>query len=212
MNEMIIRISGDKYDVEVAYKENEALPVFKKINREEFLQILNSSFHVEKRYKKDLKLMDPSILAMDEHYVLINQPEHKKIVTYSPDTDTAKTYKINFPNSIYIVKKSKDNVKSIECYAYKKFEAENTQLYEYPMPNELAGNKMCMGTADRKIINDDIVATLERIIFTPYSHDRFSGMNGFSRTETYFEYLEKNEFPYKLMKPLKKILKDVLHD
>ena len=212
MNEMIVRISGNKYDVEVAYKEDESLPIFKKIGREKFLQILNSSFSVEAHYQKDLKLIDPSILAIDEHYVLVNQPEHKKIVTYSPDNNKAKTYRISFPNSFYIIEKRKDNIKSIECYSYKQFKGEKTELYEYPMPNELSGNMMCIGTADRKITDDDIVATLERIIFTPYSHDRFSGMNGFSRTETYFEYLEKNEFPYKLMKPLKKILKDVLHD
>lgn len=212
MNEMIIRINDNNPDVEISYKKYEDFPKFKKIEKNKFLELLNNEFSKNVQHKKNLKLLDPSIIAMDEYYVLVNQPGHKKIVVYLNDRKQAKTYKINFPNSLYIIERNKSIVRSIECYSYKTFQSEKTELYQYPMPNELTGNKMCIGTADRKIINNNIIEALERIIFTPYSHSTFSGMNGFSKTETYFEYLEKNEFPYKMMKPLKKKLLDVLSD
>lgn len=129
-------------------------------------------------------------------------------MTYSVNGEA---YKINFPNAIYIIEISGAKIRGIECYAYKEYRGEETELYEYPMPNELSGNHMCIGNADRIIEDNDIVGALEKIIFAPYSHTTFSGMNGFSNTQKYFEYLEKNEFPYKLMKSLRKKLGDVLH-
>ena len=160
---------------------------------------------------KNIVLLNPQIIAIDEHYAVIKQEGKKRIVNYAESSSGKMlVYNINFPNAIYIVYFNHEKVGSIECYAYKEYKAEETELYEYPMPNELSGNKMCIGNAERKINDKDIVGALERIIFTPYSHSTFSGMNGFSITKTYFEYLESNEFPYKLMKPLNKKLKDVL--
>lgn len=210
MMEMIVRLNSDEYDAEIAIAEQGKTPMFKKIKREEFVQIVNDNFTDHNiHYKKDIKLLDSQIIGIDEHHVVIKQEEHKKIITYSYG-DELFTYKINFPNALYIVEKNDNKITAIECYAYKEFENEDTALFEYPMPNELSRNNMCIGNADRTIENGNILEALERIIFTPYSHATFSGMNGFSQTKPYFEYLEKNEFPYKLMKPLKKKLKEVL--
>lgn len=208
--EMIIRLNSDECDAEIAIAEPGKQPMFKKLKREEFVKIVNDNFiYQDTHYKKDIKLLDSQIIGIDEHHVVIKQKECKKIVTYSCN-DKLFTYKVNFPNALYIVEKNDNKIRSIECYAYKKFEKEDTMLFEYPMPNELSGNRMCIGTADRTIKDGNIIEALEKIIFTPYSHNTFSGMNGFSQTKTYFEYLEKNEFPYKLMKSLKKTLRDVL--
>lgn len=57
---------------------------------------------------------------------------------------------------------------------------------------------MCMGSADKRIVDGDIEAALNKIIATPYSHGNFDGIKGFSTTVSYFEYLEENPFPYKL--------------
>ena len=155
--------------------------------------------------------MNQQIIAIDEHYAVIKQEGKKRIVNYAENSSGKMlVYNINFPNAIYIVYFTHERVGSIECYAYKEYKAEETELYEYPMPNELSGNKMCIGNAERKINDKDIVGALERIIFTPYSHSTFSGMNGFSITKTYFEYLESNDLPYTLMKPLNKKIKAVL--
>lgn len=211
MREIITRINSDADAIEIAYVENENAPIFKKIEADKYINIVNNTLRntSSQTHKKKLKLLDPHIIAIDEHYVVIKQPEEKKIVTYA-EAGTVETYKINFPNSIYIVGISQSKITGIECYSYKKYIGEETELYEYPMPNELTRNMMCIGTADRHIKNDNVIEALERIIFTPYSHATFSGMNGFSQTKTYFEYLEKNKFPYKFMKPLKKKLKDIL--
>lgn len=215
MKQLIARISDTSEDVDIAVMEGNSEPFFKKIKCTEFVNIVNRNFNLHSRdYTKDLKLLDPQIIALNEHFVVIRQEEHKKIVTYLNTLATYEseilTYKINFPNAIYIVEMNDRKIRGIECYAYKEFKGENTQLFEYPMPNELSGNRMCIGNADRTINDGNVVEALERIVFTPYSHTTFSGMNGFSQTKAYFEYLEKNEFPYKMMKSLRKKLKDVL--
>lgn len=82
-------------------------------------------------------------------------------------------------------------------------------MYEYAMPNMLTGNAMCMGSADKRIVDGDIEAALNKIIATPYSHGNFDGIKGFSTTVSYFEYLEDNPFPYKLLRKLNRKLRDV---
>lgn len=214
MMELIARINSESNAVEIALKENgRNEPLFKKVDIQEFCKIIRKSFErkAEDAPTKNIVLLNSQIIAIDEHYAVIKQEGKKRIVNYA-ESSSGKilVYNINFPNAIYIVSFSFERIGSIECYAYKEYKAEETELYEYPMPNELFGNKMCIGNAERKIIDNDIVGALERIIFTPYSHSSFSGMNGFSQTKAYFEYLESNDFPYKLMKSLNKKLKDVL--
>ena len=215
MTELIARITSESNTVEVAFKEhNRNEPLFKKIETQEFCKIIRKSFERKAENTvptKNIVLLSPQIIAVDEHFAVIRQEGKKRIVNYAEgNSGKMLVYNINFPNAIYIVYFSHERVGSIECYSYKEYKAEETELYEYPMPNELSGNKMCIGNAERKIVDKDVVGALERIIFTPYSHSTFSGMNGFSMTKTYFEYLEDNEFPYKLMKPLNNKLKDVL--
>lgn len=213
MREIIARINSSSDYVEIACVENAGAPMFKKINASEFANIVVDVYaEKEFHHMKDLKLLDPQIIAMNEYFVVVKQPGDKKIVTFKAGDDIF-TYKINFPNSIYIIELSDSKnkvIRGIECYSYIEYKGEETKLYEYPMPNELSGNKICIGNADRTVKDGDVVSALERIIFTPYSHRTFSGMNGFSQSQAYFEYLEKNDFPYKMMKPLKRKLKDVL--
>lgn len=210
MRELISRINSSGV-VEIAFVEDGGQPQFKKISHKDYIEIVNKNMKTVTRYNKDLKLLHPQIIALSSNYVVIKQPEEKKIVSYSQiEGNRIINYRISFPNSLYIMEFDNGKVRSIECYAYKEYLGENTDLYEYPMPNELAGNKMCMGNADRTITDCDYVGALNKIVSVPYSHATFSGMNGFSNTVKYFEYLEKNEFPYKLLKSLNKKLKDVL--
>lgn len=212
MNEMIIRINSGQSDIEVAFKEDFNSPAFKKLDKREFLNIINDFITLySDEYKKDLFILDDEIIAIDNHHVVIKQSERKRIVTYN-DSENILTYRINFPNSIYIIEFNQNRINGIECYSYKEYDGYETKLFEYPMPNELSGNHICIGNADRAIKDRKYIDALEKIIFTPYSHSAFSGINGFSKTKEYFEYLENNEFPYKFLKPLKKALKDILHD
>lgn len=211
--ETIVRLNEENEDIEYAQIDNLGNISFKKMKSKEFVDMVNIIFSKKnEKMDKKISILEDGVIGADVYHVLIKQPEHKKIVTYAMG-NVIKTYKINFPNCLYIIQHDLEMKKivDIECYAYKEFKGENTQLFEYPMPNELSANRMCIGNADRSIKKGKFIDALERIIFTSYSHSTFSGINGFSQTQTYFLYLEQNEFPYKMLKPLKKKLKDVLH-
>lgn len=208
MSEMIVRFSSkSEVDAEICIKKGDDI-IFKKVAVKKLLEILNNQQYVDYGVKK-IKLLDDQIIAIDKNYVAINQPGHKKIVTLKFD-DFSKSYKINFPNAIYIIKFRNNKISDIYAYSYVEYLESETQLYEYPLPNELSGNKICLGSAKRDIIDDNYIEALERIIATSYTHRTFSGIKGFSSSEKWFEYLSKNEFPYKLMRSLNKKLKDIV--
>ena len=126
--------------------------------------------------------------------VAILQPKHRRYVTFEN-----KSYHIEFPDCLYVIYHDALSISSIEAYACKKWEGLRTDLFEYPFPNMLSQNKICIGSADKHIQDGNIVAALENIIFTQYSHSSFNGIKGFKNTRDWFEYLEKNPFPEDLM-------------
>lgn len=203
MREAIIRLNNKKADAELCIKENKKI-TFKMLSKEELISLFNKFLINSPRDKANIKLFSKNTIGAGIDYVVIKQPEHMQYVTYNNCS-----YKINFPNAIYIIRHDNKNVKGIQCYCYVKFKGGDTELYEYAMPNMLMGNAMCMGSADKRIIDDDIEAALNKIIATPYSHSNFDGIRGFSTTVSYFEYLEANPFPYKLLRKLNKKLRDV---
>lgn len=208
MSEMVVRFnSRSEADAEICIKKGCDF-TFKKVSLKKILEILNTQLKVESKGEK-IKLLDRQIIAIGNNYVVINQPGHKKIVTLRYD-DFSKSYKINFPNSIYIIKFSNNKVNDIYAYSYVEYLGTETQLFEYPLPNELLGNEICIGSAKRDIIDDNYIEALERIIATSYTHRTFSGIKGFSSSEKWFEYLSKNDFPYKLMRSLNKKLGDLI--
>lgn len=208
MSEMVVRFnSRSEADAEICIKKGNDF-IFKKLSLKKLLEILNAQVRDECKNEK-IKLLDSQIIALGSNYVAINQPGHKKIVTLRYD-DFSKSYKINFPNSIYIIKFSNNKVNDIYAYSYVEYLGTETQLFEYPLPNELSGNKICIGSAKREIIDGNYIEALERIIATSYTHRNFSGIKGFSNSKKWFEYLSKNEFPYKLMRSLNKKLEDIV--
>lgn len=208
MSEMVVRFNSKSVaDAEICIKKGNDF-IFKKLSFKKLLEILNAQLRDERKAEK-IKLLDRQIIALGSNYVVINQPGHKKIVTLKFD-DFSKSYKINFPNAIYIIKFRNNKISDIYAYSYVNYSGLETQLYEYPLPNELSGNKICLGSSKRDIIDDNYIEALERIIATSYTHRTFSGIKGFSSSEKWFEYLSKNEFPYKLMRSLNKKLEDIV--
>lgn len=208
MSELILRMSSSNPDVELCEKDKDQIR-YKAVSKPLLIKKLNEMLNSDyTSTTKNIVLLNPQIIALNATHVVINQPGNKKIVHLSTN---GKSYKINFPNAIYIISYLEDKIRTIEAYSYKKYEGEKTELYEYPLPNELYANTICMGNAPKEIIYQDFVGALEKVIFTPYSHPHFSGINGFTDSALWFEHLSNNPFPYKLMKPLKKRLKDVLH-
>ena len=196
MREAIIRLNNKKDDAELCIKQNEKI-TFKMLSKEELVKLFNDFFIKDQHEKANIKLFSENTIGAGIDYTVIKQPEHMQYVTYNNHS-----YKINFPNAIYIVRYDNKIVKGIQCYCYKKYKVGDTELYEYAMPNMLTGNAMCMGSADKRIVDDDIEGALNKIIATPYSHSNFDGIKGFSTTVSYFEYLEENPFPYKLLRKL----------
>lgn len=205
--DLIVRIHSDSYDVEVAKRDAQGNMQFKTISLDQFEKIIRK--YTENNDPKNIKLCTEEIIGYGDNCVLIKQEERKRVIMYTNHQET-KAYNISFPNALYIVHYIDDSIRNIEMYSYKKYKGKNTELYEYPMPNELTSNKLCIGSAPRTIINGDIVKALETIIFTPYSHRTFSSVKGFSDSEKWFEYLSKNKFPYKLLKSLNRKLESVL--
>lgn len=151
-------------------------------------------------------LLNPSVIGASADFssILINQPEHVRIVTYKD-----KAYKIHFPNALYIMYQNSSVVNGIKAFAYKHFDGMETKLYRYPMPNMLSDNMICIGSAPRKISDCDYVKALENIIFTQYTHDTVNNIRSFKSTVDYFTYLSANVFPYHLLIADNKTLKDI---
>lgn len=199
---MIVKFSSLSNDAEICTKKGKEI-LFKKISVEKFIEL--ASEFVRKSSKKNIKILDEQIIAIDTNFVVIKQKEHKKIVTL----EEKGSYNIMFPNSIYIVEFYNNKINKIKAFAYREYRGIETELYEYPLPNELIDNQICLGTAKKKIENRDYISALERIIATPYTHQTFSGIKGFSNSEKWFQYLEKNSFPYNLLRPLNLTLEDI---
>ncbi len=202
MSQMVVRFDSNNRDAELCIKKGNEI-FFKNISVKALVSTLVNNGYTENTSER-ITILDKQIIAANFRYVVIRQPEHKKIVTLFD-----KSYMINFPNAIYIVHHHDSKIKKITAFSYKEYEGLETNLYEYPMPNELTENTICMGSAKKEIFNNDYVAALNRVIATPYSHTNFSGIKGFTNSQKWFEYLQKNEFPYKLMRSLNKKLKDI---
>lgn len=207
--QMVLRLSTTMNDFEIAYDNGIDEPKFKNISVSEVYESLKNLLIHANFEKKNLKLLDKDIIAINSSFYVIKQDERKRIVSTNFD-DELKSYKINYPNMIYVVNYRSSHILQIQLFSYKKYDGLETVLYEYPLPNELTGNRLCFGSADTRIIDDNIVEALERIIGTAYTHKTFSGLNGYNDTTKLFEFISKNPFPYEYMKGIKKKLVDIL--
>lgn len=201
MKDAIIRLLWDKEDAEVLICEDEK-EYFKTIAKDELFNLMQSFLKNEANTKP--MYIDENIFAYSRGLVGIKQPEHQRIVTYQ-----GKAYNIHFPNAAYLISFS-DEIKNIQAYAYKHWIGPETVLYHYPMPNMLASNSICIGSAPRQIKGTNITAALENIIFTQYTHSTVDGkVKSFNSTKDWFEYLQEHEFPYSLLVPVNKKVGDI---
>lgn len=208
MKEVILRISEQIEDAEILiHDELKNTEYFKGIALDEVVKILDSMVrkNVSVDYFKDMLIVDNDLIAITPACIIAKQDGHKRIVTYAE-----KAYKINFPNSIYLIKHYGGKIKEIEAYCYKEFNGLDTKLYRYAMPNMLSGNRICMGSAPKEIEVSKYKDALERVIFTKYTHAQPDNIKKFASTSEYFTYLSKNDFPYDLIYSLGETLKEVL--
>lgn len=191
MKELILRISTLN-DVEILKNENGKL-LFKKTEKEIVLKKIAAYLNqIDLGFVKP-RVFSKNIYAMSTGMQVILQKESKRIVVYKN-----KSYSISFPNSIYFISYSKNRIEKIKAFSYKVFRGQETVLYEYPMPNMLTCDEICLGTANRRI-TENVEKTLDIIIETEFTHSVVNGVKGFKDTDNYFRYLSKNPFPYDML-------------
>lgn len=203
MKQLISRITANQKNVEILTNEGNK-EYFKEIDLNEYLETIKqfcSTFKTYSNKKSDVILFNDNFIGGGQFCKVIKQQEHKRIVTFK-----SKSYKITFPNAIYFLYHDEKKVNNIDAYCYIDFEGEKTKLYKYPFPNMLSKNQICMGSAPKEIEDSNYIKALENIIFTQYTHSHVDNIKSFKDTVTYFEYLEKNEFPYELLISLNKNL------
>lgn len=203
MKEMILRIQSDREDADILVKDGNS-ETFKKIKNSVLVNKLIRHFSSNES-GESIHFIDESIVGYSLSARAINEPEAKRIVIYKD-----KSYNITFPNALYIVYSTKDSISKIVAFAYKKWEGKKTILFKYPMPNMLNDNKICLGTAPKKIKNRDYKSALDLIIYTQYTHSFVDDIKSFKNTVDYFEYLESNPFPYDLLIKANKKVGDFL--
>lgn len=202
MSEMIIRLMSNKDDAEILERQGKK-EYFRKVDADELVSGILEIRDREK-CKKPILLTD-SIVGYAKGCILIKQDGTKRMILYN-----GKSYHVNFPNALYFIYTSGETIEAIRAFCYKRYEEAATELYTYAMPNMLNENRICVGNAKRKIMNENYVDALNTIIDTPFSHATLSGIDSFVDTVTYFNYLENNPFPYNLLKPLNKKLKELV--
>lgn len=207
MKQLISRIIANKNTVELLTSEGNK-EYFKEFELKEYLEIIKcfcSSFETFSNKKSDVILFDNNFIGVGQFCKIIKQDEHKRIVTYKN-----KSYKISFPNAIYFVYHDDIKINGIDAYCYIDFKGAKTKLYKYPFPNMLTGNRICLGSAPKELTDRNYIEALENIIFTQYTHANVDNIKSFKDTDLYFTYLEKNEFPYDLLIPIKNTLQGVI--
>ncbi len=202
MSEMIIRLMSNKDDAEILERQGKK-EYFRKVDADELVSGILEIRDREKG-KKPILLTD-SIVGYAKGCILIKQDGAKRMILYN-----GKSYHVNFPNALYFMYTSGETIEAIKAFCYKRYEGAATELYTYAMPNMLNENRICVGNAKRKIMNENYINALNTIIDTPFSHATLSGIDSFVDTVTYFNYLENNPFPYDLLKPLNQKLKGLV--
>lgn len=206
MRQIILRVTDSSDDAEMlTFDAVTNREYFKTVSLTEVFKAIKNVVKDRVNTREKLHLLHPEIIALNKNRVMIKQSERKRIVTYED-----KAFHIHFPNSVYIMYFDEKKISNIEAYTYLAWNEESTQLYAYPFPNMLSGNRVCIGSAPREIQDQNYVHALENVIFTRYSHRTVDNIKSFKDTIKYFEYLEKNDFPYELLIDLKKELREVM--
>lgn len=203
--EMIFRISDQVEDAEILVSDKQK-NYFKAVSIKQLIDSLSSMLGQDANidYKKDLIIADDELIAISQNCIIMKQTERKHIVTYA-----GKAYKVNFPNSIYVICHHAGQIKQLEAYCFKEYDGMNTKLYRYAMPNMFGNNTICMGTANKNIDIKNYKDALEEILCTQYTHAKPDNIRKFKSTSEYFDFLKDNGFPYDLLYSTGKTLKEL---
>lgn len=209
-NQIIIRITEGVYDAEVLLI-NDDLTIEKVIPTKQVYELFKTVGHEYKDNKRiDIfELHKQNILSIKElgaitkYYVLFLERNIK--CTYR-----GTGYSITHPNSIFVLYVSDNKVRNAEVFAIKEFKGIDTELFLYPLPNQLSGHSMCLGTVEKEFINCE--NAILNIIESNYTHENGSFKLEKKKTgDELFKWLSSLEaFPYHTLIPVGKKLENIL--
>lgn len=185
MTQMICRLDSQLDDIDLLCVEN-GEEIWKSVSSTDFVKIVIDTCGEKIRENERPKWIDKSILALGSTSALIRRNEHEQLVTYA-----GKAYQINFPNSIYLLNFSQTSILKINAYVFFHWDGLNTKLYNMPMPNMTGSSRMCIGTAERRIEDGDILKALDKILDAEYTHDHVDNLKMPTSTIKWFRMLKK---------------------
>ncbi len=194
MNTMILKVCDTSLHAEVLYQEENKPIIEKIVNIQQAIKELNFMLGYEQQYELDF---------MDTRYLYVKETENTGYYVYLMDeqkikcTFEGKGYSLSHPNSIFIIRVDKNSKRftSISVYCFKKFEGRNTELFTYPFPNMLVGNKICTGTVKNVFV--DAKQVIMDVLESNYTHSDTNFIHHpLKSTKKAFEYLSNNPFPY----------------
>lgn len=121
-------------------------------------------------------------------------------------------YNIRHPQSIFIISVKEDYVASVKAYVIKEWKGIDSELFLYPMPNQLSGSSMCLGTVDKTFNNCN--ESILNVIEANYTHEngRFNNKLKVQGAKL-FEYLQSCDvFPYEAVIEVGKTIGNIIDE
>lgn len=174
MEQIVVRIIPGCKDVELLIRDGFDYPLI--INTNEFMKILYDFYGNVRNDVKCIDLTDSNIFFIkqlsDGHDLYFYKFEER--ILYP--TYQNKIFKHMHPNTVFLLDIFNDHIYSVKAFIYKEWNALDTKLYSYKFPNMLGGNRICIGTIDKKL-EDTILNTILKIVEGNYTADVGSIIN-----------------------------------
>lgn len=194
MKQMVVRISSGREDAEILIKDGRK-QIWKSVDLKKLRERIDKYINRGDIAHKRPKLLDPRILAMNDTTLIYRETEKRRMVFYG-----GKPYEINFPAVLYVVGHNETRVDEIKCYTYFGWRGLKTQLYLFPMPNMTSSERMCMGSADKTIIDGNVIDAVERIVDAEYTHDHVDNVRKSTSTVKWLRMLKTEHVTADLLK------------
>ena len=133
-------------------------------------------------------------------------PRKHQFVLAATDCRKEAAYYIPMPGLVYECIANKGNQHTFKCFAFKKWNGDETELYHYPWGNVSSEGSICMGSVKKKPLNDfyDIREHIENSLNGITNADYLSGsLCRLSAKVTQHDFCdqisEQDEFPMELL-------------
>lgn len=186
MRQMVIRITDKSEDAQLLYKRG-GKELWKTIALDRLSELISNAV-IQHQSGEKPQMLDKRIIAIGNSSMIFHTPETKRLVFYK-----GKSFEINYPPCIYRVTYTSDRIRDIWCYTFFRYAGADTELFCMPMPNMTGSDHMCIGTADRNIIDGNVIEAVGRIVDAEYTHDHVDNLKEQTSTLKWFRYLKNHK-------------------